>query len=293
MRRFLLGLSMLLLSLPLYAAQVIELIPLKSQLPQNIIPVIQPLLSQGDAISSMNNQLIIKVDEAQLPRIRQLVEQLDSPPKRLLIEVRHSGDGIGNLSDYNVSARVNAGDGNLRLNENRGRPYDYDVGARISTSDSNVNVKIKQRRTENQFDDNQVIQATEGFPALIRYGQVIPYQVHDYRYDGRYVRRDRYTEFLDATSGVFVIPRLNGDQVSLEIEQQRNRAYGYNNDFARQRGNLSVQSSSTFVTGRLGDWIRLGGIGESNTSREQGVVSRRTTDLSKDQQIMVRVTLAP
>lgn len=258
MKKLCLLLALIMLSTVTSARQVIELIPLQSQLPQNIIPVIRPLLGADGAINSMNNQLILKVEESQLQEIKQLIRQLDRPAQRLLIEVSLEGGG-------------------------QGRQSGYDVKGRLSTEGNNrADVRIKEYRTRNQYDSNQMIHATEGHPALIRYGQIIPYQEYDIEVRGNRLRQRQYTSFRDATSGFYVIPRLNGNQVSLEIQQHRNQY--------RPDGSMAVQGASTFVSGQLGEWIRLGGVGQSSNRHREGLIHRSTRNINDDQQIYVRVT---
>ena len=243
------------------AEPVLEVIPLKSQLPQNIIPVIKPLIGPDGAVSAMNNQLILKIEPQRLTELRRLIDQLDSPPKRLIIEVSHG-------------------------KQHRGQGSDYDVSGRLSTSgNSQARVTIRQRRTNSQFDGNQMIRATEGYPAWITQGKIIPYQAYDIQVDGTQVRRQQYTQFQNATSGFYVIPRIAGNRVSLEITQHDNRRRNHD-------GSLSVQGSSTFVAGQLGEWIELGAINQSGSRQGSGLVHRRSTESLNNHQIAVRVSLA-
>ena len=129
-----------------------------------------------------------------------------------------------------------------------------------------------------------MIQATEGYPARINYGKIIPYQDYDIEIDGNRVRKQRYKKFMDASSGFYVVPRLNGNQVSLEIRQHRNR-------YQPNDRSMRVQSSSTFVNGKLGEWISLGGIGETVDRRGEGIIYRQTRNSVNDQRIFVRVTV--
>ncbi len=260
-KKLLLIVSLVVFSASAIAEQVIELVPLKSQLPQNIIPVIKPLLGEGAAISSMHNQLIIKADKTELAEIKRLIQQLDSPPRRLFIEVSHEASSLKQQSDNQVSGRLS------------------------NTEQSRLNVKIKRHKTQNQLDSNQMVRATEGYPALIHYGHIIPTYDYDITFDGDRFRRQRYTDYREATSGFYVVPRIIGNQVSLEILQQRNR-------YQPGDGSIAVQGSSTFVHGQLGEWIRLGSIGETGDSRGHGLIYQRTTNLQQDQQIYVRVTVA-
>ena len=258
MKKIWLLLALLVLSTAASARQVVEVIPLQSQLPQNIIPVIRPLLGPDGALNSMNNQLILKVDESQLQEIKRLIRQLDRPPQRLLIEVSVESGGQEQQSGYDVKGRIST-EGNSR-----------------------ARVKIKDYRTRNQNDSSQIIHATEGYPALISYGHIVPYHEYDIDVYPGYVRQRQYTSFMDATSGFYVIPRLNGNQVSLEIQQQSNRY--------RANGVLGVQETNTFVGGQLGEWIRLGGIGQAANRQGDGILHRSTSNMNRDRQIYVRVT---
>lgn len=253
-------LSSLLICSVLMAEPVIKLIPLQSQLPQNIIPVIKPLLAATESVTGMNNQLILRVEESRLAEIRQIIDQLDRPPQRLRIEVRQGGIDDTDQSDVGVSGRIS------------------------TSGDNRLNTRIRQYSTRGQHDASQMIVATEGHPARISYGQVVPYRHNDIQVNGNRITRQQYTTFVDATSGVYVIPRLNGSRVSLEIQQQRNR-------FRDSNGTIAVQDTSTFVSGQLGEWISLGSIGDSVYQTRQGIVSRSTRNQSTDQQIRVRVTL--
>ena len=80
------GLFILLLFLPpLAMAQQIEVITLKYRQAEDVIPVIQPLLSKGEAVSGTGNQLILRTRN---PReIRKVIERIDTAQRTLRITV--------------------------------------------------------------------------------------------------------------------------------------------------------------------------------------------------------------
>ena len=90
----------------LSAQQVIEVIELKSQLPENIVPVIKPLLGSRGTATSMNNRLILKVEADQLNEIRRLVDQLDRPPHAVFaaIAARQAAGAAG--AEINLTAAL-------------------------------------------------------------------------------------------------------------------------------------------------------------------------------------------
>ena len=89
------------------------------------------------------------------------------------------------------------------------------------------------------------------------------------------------TQYRDVTSGFYVRPRLNGDRVTLEIAPQNNTIDG--------QGRINIQQVNTVVSGRLGEWMELGGIAQSRSGSQSGVVYS-TRDVGSDQrQIMLKV----
>ena len=69
--------------------------------------------------------------------------------------------------------------------------------------------------------------------------------------------------YHDIGSGFYASPRLNGDRVTIAISQQAERA-GY--------GGIDSQRLTTTVSGRLGEWIELGG-GSRQATGSQGVIA--------------------
>jgi hypothetical protein len=126
------------------------------------------------------------------------------------------------------------------------------------------------------------VQGLEGRPAFIASGSRIPVPgVERYYLNGR-VHERRVTQLHDVTGGFYVVPRLSGEYVTLEIQQRDDRP-------GRRRGFINTQSTSTFVRGRLGEWISLGGIDTSGNSNQGGLGRSIRSMSSGMQQIEVMV----
>src|SRR6478735_9601175 len=69
----------------------IEVIPLRHRTAEQVIPVLQPLLAPGGALSGQYNQLIVRTSPENLAQIRQVLESIDKPSRRLMISVRFDG----------------------------------------------------------------------------------------------------------------------------------------------------------------------------------------------------------
>lgn len=274
MKHTLILVMLVVMHLPAQAKEVIEVIPLKSQRVENIVPVIRPLLNKGSTVTGMRNQLILKVDESELPGIRKVLAEIDKPARRLLIEV--SNDGAGNIqgSGVGVDGRIAIGDDSaVEIGNPKGKP-----------GETGANVKVKKYSTRNQFDTSQRIQVMEGYPAFIQAGRMIPVYEPSTQVIGGYRRIDQVNmHYQNATSGFYVIPSLHGDQVTLRIQQHMRKP-------RTQHPELAVQESNTVVSGKLGEWIQLGGIDDAGTTSGSGISRHTRTRSSSTQAISVRVT---
>lgn len=88
MQYWVLGLLML-VTTSLLADYPVEIIELKGRSVQEMLPVIRPFISSDGAVTGMNNQLILRTSPESLRDIRAILDRVDTPPRLLLISVRH------------------------------------------------------------------------------------------------------------------------------------------------------------------------------------------------------------
>ena len=230
------GLFCLLLSTPVLSDYPIEVIELKSRPLDEILPVIQPFVGADGTVTGMGNNLVIKASPARLKEIRQLLVTLDRPPRRLVISVGKQADMTQRSSGYRANADIKAGDSRISINS-PGYPVDS----------SRAHVRIHDNTLQGARTSRHRVQALEGRPAYINSGARIPLRTTDRYYDqGRYG-----TQLQDVSSGFYVVPRLSGDEVMLEIMQHDDRP-------GQHRGAINTQSTGTVMRGRLGEWVELG-----------------------------------
>jgi hypothetical protein len=77
------------------------------------------------------------------------------------------------------------------------------------------------------------------------------------------------------------VPRLSGDIVTLEILTSADRI--------DDSGRMAVQRLQTAVTGRLGEWILIGGIDKTETATARGVASSDQAAASERRSVRVKV----
>src|SRR5690606_2215695 len=71
-------------------AQSLTVIDLKHRRAEELIPVLQPLLEEGGALSGQDYKLFVRTSSTNLAQLRSAVEQLDKQQRQLLVSVRRS-----------------------------------------------------------------------------------------------------------------------------------------------------------------------------------------------------------
>ena len=76
---------------------------------------------------------------------------------------------------------------------------------------------------------------------------------------------------------------MHGDRVQISISSSRDR-------LAQGRGGVvEVQNADTRVSGRVGEWITVGGIDESASSDQRGTLRRYSTQGSQNLSMRLKV----
>ncbi len=261
-----------------FAQEKIEVITLNYRSAAEILPLIQPLVGQDGAVTGLQNRLVIRTSAQKMQQIKSVIASLDSKPRRLMITVRQNTTRDALAQEASVYGSVGSEHGRVSIPQTPGK-----AGAKIEVGSrqDHVGAKITSTRDIENSADVQNIQVLEGNAAFIRAGQSVPVQ-------SRTVVRGRHgttvvedTQYQDVTSGFYVLPRVSGTQVTLEINPQRNTL--------GNQGAVNVQQASTVVSGRLGEWIELGGVGQQSESSGSGTVYS-TQDVSSDKRsIFVKV----
>src|SRR5260370_38182691 len=70
------------------AQQALEIIPLRHRTVDQVLPVLQPLVEPGGALTGQSGQLIVRTSPANLAEIKRALEAIDRPLRRLQISVR-------------------------------------------------------------------------------------------------------------------------------------------------------------------------------------------------------------
>ena len=261
MKKILTLIFITLLGNSVFAAEtVIEVIPLTYRPASEILPLLAPLVGDTAQLVDNGSNLLVKTTPEQLAEIKAIVGQLDVRQNNLLVTVMQSRQTTADELNAGVRVQLNV-------------PIDNP-----SKSGGRMMARVRQTQGKNADENTQTIRTLEGVAAHIKAGNMYPRQnfsVYGY---------PTTTEFTEATTGFAVTPRLVGEQVTLSVSPWSDRMNG--------RGQIETQDAQSTLSVKLGEWVELGGAGESsNNSANSRFVNTRQIDKSQIH-ILVKVDKA-
>jgi hypothetical protein len=248
-------------------AQSLEIIDLHNRTAQEVIPVLQPMLEPGGALSGQDYKLFVRASAANVAQLRAVLAQIDRPARQLLVSVRL---GTGQESEHeqaSVSGTIRTGNASASVNE----PPHVSSGVTLHARDSS---------SHGSGEGISSVQVLEGNSAFIATGTEVPVVTAIAGVAGRRPWVAGATGYRGLSSGFVVTPRINGGQVSLAIEQRSENLNG---------GAIETQQLTTQVAGALGTWILLGGVNESGASSSSTLLGRQYATRSDARSIWVKV----
>ena len=270
------------------AQLTVEIIPLKYRNGEQVIPVLQPLLGRESSISNFQNQLVIRATPAELAQVKRVLAGIDTAPKRLLITVRQDADLDRDRREVEVSGSIGNDNARITIPGSGSRSGGNVV---LRDGDDRLRARIVDTQQITRDRTAQTIQVLEGHSAYIRTGESRPVpnrQVVRTVLNGQIVDRVvDSTEYREANTGFHVLPRVQGDRVTLDINPQRE------NFDEQRRGAVNTQRVVTTVSGRLGEWIDLGGIGDSRSDERSALLGRSTGRIDDRRGVQVKVEELP
>ncbi|MBI1173716.1 MAG: hypothetical protein GC139_00445 [Sideroxydans sp.] len=280
MQRLVIGLLFALLSCSAWAE--LEVITLQHRNVEDVLPVVRPLLDKDGVASGMNNQLILRTSPRNLAEIRKLLDSIDIAPRRLKITVLQDVDSETVKRLTEVSGSVGVGNGG-RVSVPGSR---NNAGLTVEAGQGADRVRGRIYSTRSLADDKkqQQVMVLEGNRALIRTGQSVPVQQRQVVTSPWQTQVIDSTEYRDVTSGFYVLPRVSGDRVTLEVTAQNDAQ-----DTAAGEQTTRLQNVSTTVSGRLGEWLVLGDISQQGSDDSSTISAHTTSRQQERRNVLLKV----
>ena len=265
---------------------VMEVIPLKHRLVTDLLPTLRELVADGGSVTGLNNQLIIRTTPANLADLKHVIEGLDQRQRQLRISVRQNVQDTTQAAADGLAARVQLG--NAQADVGMGGPGDA-PGAAIRYAGDKAGVSVETYRTHGEDDraSTHFVSAIEGTPAFIGTGQSLPLPQSSAVITPYGANVQESLAYRNVGSGVYVTPRLAGEEVTLEISP-----YSQQLD-SRGGGMIDERGINTVVRGRLGEWLPLGGA--TGASHDHAVSELHSTARAESQayDAWVKVEVVP
>ncbi len=241
-------------------AASLSVIQLQHRPAEEVIPIVEPMLGTNDAISGQGFKIFLQSSPETEARVRGMLEVIDVPAKTLRVSVFQGSDRDLDRLGISADARIESGDANVEIGSDR----TDDAGGSVTYSTTRGSVSINGIRTQESLRDNPIhrVRVTEGTEAYIETGERIPYF-----HGAAWGRRGGFAgavEYEDVVTGFYVLPLIRGDNVILEVSP-------FKSTYGKTDGdNIDTQSAGTTITGRIGEWLLIGGVTEQ-TERTQSV----------------------
>jgi hypothetical protein len=233
------------------------------------------MLARDASISGLRGQLVVRTTRSNLEEIRRILASIDVAARRLQITVAQdlAADGIRRGAE--ISGTVREGDVRLSVPGTGPTPRDG-VQARVYDSRSVENLRVLQ-----------TVQVLEGRSAYVQTGKSIPLpergvtrSVIGGRIGEQVVEG---VEYRNVDTGFYVMPRISGDRVTLDISSQREALN------ARRPGAIDVQRAATTISGRLGEWIEVAGSSEERSSERDVLLGRAGGTRAVSRSVLLKV----
>ena len=245
----------------------IEIIPMKNRMVEEVIPIIKPLVIKGGTVTGMNNQLIVKTTPSNIELIKSILEQIDNAPRKLLISVKRDHNNKFNAEEGGFSIKYDSK--NIQIES----PDTGEKGIIVQNKNSKGDV-IRYRKSYEESQEREgnifYVNTLEGNPAFINTGQLIPVRSQTTVVTSGATVVKENIEHHNISSGFYVTPKLQGDNVVLAISPH----FAQVNQ--KEKNIINVQNINTTVHGKLGEWIPIGGINQSlNASDKRNLINKK------------------
>ncbi|MDB5814292.1 MAG: hypothetical protein JWN23_1409 [Rhodocyclales bacterium] len=245
------------------AQQRLEILSLQYRLPEQVLPVLQPLIEPGGSISGAAGKLFVRTSPGNLAQIRRALEALDTPLRRLMISVRQGGSSGEESTNVGISTgRVIVGRDGVRA--------DGDLRGNAATTIGSSNA-------------TQRVQTVEGGDASIFLGRSVPIAMRQFVRRPGGTTMSETTQYVDVGTGFVAHPELVGERVVLTISPQNQRI--------DRNGGIEGGGLSTRVEGRLGEWMSLGGSSVERSGEQRGTLEYRAGRSSNNSDVWIKVEL--
>jgi len=263
-------------------AQPLEIITLKHRPAEQLVPQLMPMLEPGAALTGTGDKLFVRTSSRNLADIRRMLDELDRAPRRLMIAVRQGSQRRDGGSAVDVAGAVVLGNNVRIISSGRG---DATAGTmEIRRGETAIRGNAYEASTAD--DVSQRVQTVEGGRAWINVGRSVPLPLRQVVMTPTGAHVSETVVYRDVGTGFYAEAKLAGDRVTLDISPTHDTP-------GAQPGSAHIQRLSTTVSGRLGEWMELGGSAQEVSGDRAGGLGYSTRRAGEDGRVWLKVDVLP
>ena len=236
----------------------ITTIQLRNRPAVEVIPIVEPMLGVDDAITGQGFKIFLRSSAETLDQVMAMIETLQ-------ISVFQGSDRDLRAVDISGNIQIQSGDTSVSIGTNRNKT-------------SSINISSTRSRLQN--NPIHQLRLTEGQEGYIETGEQIPY------FSGVNWILPKAAgggiEYRDVTTGFYVLPRIHGENVTLQVSPFRN------SQSKSRGGNIETLHANTTITGRISEWLLIGGATEQTKASQSGIGSYSSTKSRNNTSIWIK-----
>ena len=255
----------------------VEVIDLYARNADEMVRLLRPMLAPGGSIRAFRDKLVISTTPQNLADLRRILEQVDAPPRQLLITLRQ--DVSSRSEERNLEIAGSVGGSHARVAAPERLP-DAGAGAQVRGGDSNhVDVRIDSNSADVTGGSQQTFRVIEGEPAFIAMGESVPIQIQSAGGNAH----GRPVEYHNIVSGFYAMARLQGGRVTIQLASRADTLID------RKTGAAHIERISSVVSGRLGEWLEVGGVVRSAQMENSGTIYQQDAASADQRRAYIKV----
>lgn len=226
---------------------------------EEVMPLIKPFLHPQGIMTGEGYKILVKTSDKNYRDLLQFVAEIDVSLRQLRVSVT--------LDSERVMRE------NQALNNTETQTSEDKILENLTTRQYSTGRRDKSALT-------QQVQVLEGKWAKISTGESVPVGQRTRNPDGTMTESISYKS---VNSGFQVLPRISGDQVNLFIRPQLDSRH------AEGGGRIQTRGAETTLTGKLNQWILIGGASKAVVNQPGSRVYSTKRRKESHNQIYVKV----
>lgn len=250
---------------PSLAQGSLTLIDLRHRQAEEIIPILEPHLDEGEGLSGSGNRLVLRASPERATELRQLIRQLDTEQRQLRISVRRGRLESSQRGELSGGAEVELEEGGSAVD---------------------AQLRILETAEKRRDRHTQSLLALEGTPVYIREGVAFPVATRRQVVTPEGLVVTDRVEYMDTFTGFHALARVQGDEAVVRISPSRERLS------PEGGGRIEQEALVTEVRGPLGSWLAIAETGARQREAGRGLRHRTRIRASDGQALWIKVELA-